>query len=267
MMHDTQPARDSGNDPVVIALADGDFDPTEVAVPWHTLRQAGFQVTFATARGTPAACDPLVLAGPFFGRLGATPANVALYRSLEADPAFRSPDRFDAINPQSIAALILPGGHAPGMRQYLEDVDLQAAVLRCFQANRLVGAICHGPVVLARTVDPATGHSVIHGRHVTALTKRLERLAYYLTFWRLGTYYRTYPAYVEDEITAVLADPAHFDRGPWMPSYDRPCVVQDGNLITARWPGDAQGFADALVVALRTGTCRRAGAILEVEKQ
>jgi hypothetical protein len=33
----------------------------------------------------------------------------------------------------------------------------------------------------------------------------MERSAYLLTFWKLGRYYRTYPAYVEDEVKAALA--------------------------------------------------------------
>ena len=33
---------------VLIPLPDKDFDVTEVAVPWKLLRDAGFQVVFAT---------------------------------------------------------------------------------------------------------------------------------------------------------------------------------------------------------------------------
>jgi hypothetical protein len=35
------------------------------------------------------------------------------------------------------------------------------------------------------------------------LPKYMERLAYLATAWRLGRYYRTYPAYVEDEVKAA----------------------------------------------------------------
>ena len=97
--HGNQTPSSAPRKAVVIALADRDFDPTEVAVPWQTLKNAGYAVVFATATGSPAACDPLVLAGPLFGQLGATKANVALYRQLEADPAFCAPIRYDAIAP------------------------------------------------------------------------------------------------------------------------------------------------------------------------
>jgi len=37
------------------------------------------------------------------------------------------------------------------------------------------------------------------------------------------------------------------ETGPLVPSYGNPFTVRDGNLLTARWPGDALAFADQLV--------------------
>ena len=73
-------------------------------------------------------------------------------------------------------ALHLPGGHAPGMVQYLECEVLQHKVAEFFVADKLVSAVCHGPVVLARTTDPRTGRSVLDGRRVTGWRFR-SRLA------------------------------------------------------------------------------------------
>jgi len=78
----------------------------------------------------------------------------------------------------------------------------------------------------------------------------MERSAYLATAWRLGRYYRTYPAYVEDEVRAALGDPdAQFERGPVTLSArgtaadDRPAfVVHDRNYVSSRWPGDAYLF-------------------------
>ena len=64
-----------------------------------------------------------------------------------------------------------------------------------FRAGKPVGAICHGVLVAARAVDPATGRSVLHGRRTTALTWALERKAWGVArctrFWD-ANYYRTY---------------------------------------------------------------------------
>jgi hypothetical protein len=103
--------------------------------------------------------------------------------------------------------------------------------------------------VLARTLDPATGRSVLADRRTTCLTKPMERGAYLATAWRLGRYYRTYPAYVEDEVVAALDDPSRFSRGPLglardtPGSDDRGFTVLDGSYLSARWPGDAHTFA------------------------
>jgi hypothetical protein len=99
-------------------------------------------------------------------------------------------------------------------------------------------------LVLARTIDPDTGRSVVYGRKLTGLTKLLERTGYYLTFRRLGDYYRTYPEYVEDETVKVLKERSDFIHGG---SIRKPFVVEDGNLITARYPEDAHLFAQILV--------------------
>ena len=93
------------------------------------------------------------------------------------------------------------------MRQYLGSAVLRDQVARFWALGRPVAAICHGVLVLARTRDPATGRSVLAGRRTTCLPKYMERAAYLATAWRLGRYYRTYPAYVQDEVTAALDDP------------------------------------------------------------
>lgn len=234
---------------VLIALPDRDFDPTEVVQPWSRIRKAGGEPVFATEHGEIASCDPKLLTGVIFGQLGALPENVALYHEAAGTPEFKKPLRWADVRTADYEALVLPGGHAQGMKQYLESTLLQSVALEFFRAGKPVAAICHGVIVLARTLDPRTGKSVIYNRRATALTKRLEGAAFAITFWKLGRYYRTYPEYVEDEVVRALGTQSQnlFQRGPLFASYKRPFWVQDGELITARWPGDASGFADALV--------------------
>jgi hypothetical protein len=78
----------------------------------------------------------------------------------------------------------------------------------------------------------------------------MERSAFMLTAWRLGRYYRTYPAYVEDEVKAALADADQFVRGARVLSERgtdtddaAAFVVQHDSYLSARWPGDAYLFA------------------------
>jgi len=239
---------------ILIPLPDRDFDTTEVAVPWRLLTHAGHEVIFATEAGATPACDPRLLTGVLFGQLGAAPEPKRFYADLTADPAFNSPLRWDALAASDFDALVLPGGHAPGMRQYLGSRLLQSKVAAFWSLRRPVAAICHGVLVLARSLDPTTGQSVLAHTRTTCLPKYMERTAYFLTAWRLGRYYRTYPAYVEDEVRAALTDPAHLIRGPrtltrrGTAEDDRGAfVVEDGPYVSARWPGDAYLFARRLL--------------------
>jgi putative intracellular protease/amidase len=245
---------------VLIPLPDRDFDVTEVAVPWRLVTQAGHDVIFATEHGgTAPQADPRLLDGVLFGKLGAEPEPAEWYRELEHDERFRQPVSWSTLDPSAYDGLILPGGHAPGMRQYLGAQELHEQVARYWTSGRPVGAICHGVLVLARATDPESGSSVLRGRETTCLPKYMERSAYWLTAWRLGRYYRTYPAYVEDEVVSALGDPTRFQRGPRVLSDrgtatdDAPAfVVEDGNYVSARWPGDAYLFAKRFLARLST---------------
>ena len=242
---------------VLCPLPDADFDVTEVAVPWKLLGRAGHEVVFATERGATPAADPKLLDGVIFGQLGADREPKAFYRELEATPGFQRPIAWADIDPSHYDGLLLAGGHAPGMRQYLGSEALQAKVLAFWNSGRPVAAICHGVLVLARTRD-ASGKSVLARRRTTCLPKYMERSAYMLTFWKLGKYYRTYPAYVEDEVKAALEDPTRqFERGPrtltarGTAEDERPAfVVEDGSYVSARWPGDAYLFARRFIARL-----------------
>ena len=240
-------------------LPDHDFDVTEVAVPWRLLVDAGHDVVFATETGTviPAA-DPKLLNGVIFGQLGAEAEPKRFYAELTRQESFRSPIAWHSIAPADFDGLILPGGHAPGMRQYLGSSVLQTAVADFWKLERAVGAICHGVLVLARTIDPHTQRCVLHNARTTCLPKYMERSAYFSTAWKLGKYYRTYPKYVEDEVRGALDAPdKQFVRGPRNLSKrgtltdDGPAfVVEDGRYISARWPGDAYLFARRFLTKL-----------------
>src|SRR5262249_27684100 len=152
--------------------------------------------------------------------------------------------------------LLLPGGHAQGMRPYLESTELRAKVRAFWQLERPVAAICHGVIVLARAVDPATGKSVLAKRRTTCLPKYMELAAYYSTFWKLGRYYRTYDVTVEDEVKAALDDPStQFERGPFdlgdpAKAKGKGFVVEDGRYVSGRWPGDAQLLGERFVALI-----------------
>lgn len=273
---------------VLIPLPRCDYDPTEVAVSWQILSQAGHAITFATPDGNIAQADPVMVDGiglDFWSRipglkhlklvgltLRADSRGRTAHSALVDDAAFRAPLRFAQIRSDDFDALLLPGGHAQGMREYLESATLQRVVAEFFDAEKPVAAVCHGVVLAARSISPHTRKSVLHGRKTTALTWKLERSAWLLTRyggrWWDRDYYRTYreqagePAgyrSVQAEVTRALARREDFlDIAANAPQYWRKAtglfrdspddpraafVVRDGNYVSARWPGDVHTFA------------------------
>ncbi|PZP10295.1 hypothetical protein BK643_26725 [Pseudomonas protegens] len=239
---------------ILILLPHADYDPSESSLPWQAARDAGFAAQFATPLGMPAYADSRLVSlgfGPLNPLLMTPAADLARYHAMTRDPAFCCPLPYAGVDPAAYEGLLIPGGHARGMRSLLESEEVRRIILAFFQADKPVAAVCHGPLALARCIDPASGRSVLHGRKVTALLAGpMELAAWLVTAPWLGRYYRTYDHSVEEEIKAALASPADFLPGPWLPRRDsaehpeRGFVVRDRNLLTARWPGDCHRFAN-----------------------
>jgi len=232
---------------ILMPLPDQDFDPTEAAIPWQACISRGWKVAFSTEHGDVAQGELLRLKGPLPGLLSASLKARAAYPEMTQDLAYQHPVPYAEIDPDRYQAILLPGGDTPPMRQYLESELLQRKVLQFWQRGKLIGAICHGMLVLARTIDPQTGRSVLYGHKVTALPKSLDRTGALLDSWLVKRGYLMYPRCVAEEVRACLEHPEDFSNGPGILV---PYAVSDGNLITSRWYYDAELFAERFAEAL-----------------
>ncbi len=214
-----------------------------------------------------------------------TPARKA-YAALEQDHNFTHPKTFADLKVSDYAGLLLPGGHAPRMVPYLENKQLQQFVAEFFETlddkgqHKPIAAVCHGVLLAARSISPTTNKSVLYGKKTTALTWKLESTAWFLSkflarFWD-PHYYRTYREEkgeklghwsVEKEVTRALESEADFIDVPKGTANfltktsglardrlhnDKPAwVVQDGNYLSARWPGDAHTLGLKFVQLLK----------------
>ena len=197
---------------VLVLLPARDFDPSETAVSWRVLVNAGHVVSFATPDGRPAAADDMMLTGRGLDPWGTIPLlrNLPLvgllmranrdarqaYGEMTADPNYVAPLRWDAVDATAFDALLLPGGHrARGMRDYLESEILQGHVAYFFDTEKPVAAICHGVLLAARSISKRTGRPILRGYQTTALTWAFENSAWSVAritrFWD-PNYYRTY---------------------------------------------------------------------------
>ena len=224
---------------VLMLLPARDFDPSEAAVSWQILSNAGHTIIFVTPDGKPAAADDMMLSGEGLDLWGTIPllrrlplvgllmrANRAArnaYAAMIADRNYAAPLRWEAVDASAFDGLLLPGGHrARGMREYLESETLQRCVVSFFDEQKPVAAICHGVLLAARSISPKTGRSVLHGYKTTALTWALENSAWKVArvtrFWD-PNYYRTYlekagepDGYmsVQQEVSRALANEVDF---------------------------------------------------------
>jgi putative intracellular protease/amidase len=241
----------------VLIPAYKDFDPTEIAIPWKLMTEYGkspthpglIRITFTTIDGQPAECDPLVLKGPIFGFFGASKEAKKAYEEMLTSKEFLQPLKWEDTDLDAYDGVWLGGGHAKGVREYLDSKVLQSKLARYMpktkagaEDSRVLAAICHGPVLLSRSIDDSTGKSVLAGRKTSCLPYHMERDAYNLTRFHLGDYYRTYPTYVQHEVEASGA--REVSVGPktimarLLGKVNIPYTVEDGesNYVYARWP-------------------------------
>ncbi|PSR77755.1 ThiJ/PfpI family protein [Coniella lustricola] len=238
-------------------MADYGHEPTEAAVPYTAFKKAGFDVSFATEKGLAPACDKLLLEGLTQKFLGASKAVIVQYNSMIASAECQTPLAWSSptFGLAAFDLVYVPGGHDKAVQQILDSADLHGHLAKYFPLTRkqqprpkAIAAICHGPLVLANSINPDTGKSVLYGCKTTALPAGFEKVAYWGTRLWLGDYYKTYGHGSEDveaSVKKVLRDKSQF-QASLLPL---PFVVEDStyHYISARFPGDIGLFSQKVV--------------------
>ncbi len=243
---------------ILIPMPSYGADPTEIAIPWKMLKEEGFDIRFITPDGKLGRVDNVMLSGKSLGILktvlSARADSVNACQEMELSEEFCNPIKYQAVQANDFDALYLPGGHDKGVREYLESKILQRLVVDFFQQGKPVAAVCHGVVLVARSIDPLTKQSVIHNYKTTALLQSQELTAYNLTRLWLKDYYLTYPEItVQKEVTEALSNSEQFIEGPTpifrddMKHLERGFTVKDGHYLSARWPGDIYNLSTEFI--------------------
>jgi len=237
---------------VLIPVPTIHFDPSEVTIPWKIFSSNNVSVSFATPDGGSASCDEIMLTGKGLGLLSgilACSEEVRQnYEDMIKSTEYLNPRSWKDCKVDDFDCILLPGGHDKGCREYLESTVLQELICQFFEQDKLVGAVCHGVLLVGRS-KRSDGKSVLFGRKTTSLLAQQELAAYRLTCLWMGDYYLTYPITVEDELRPMLENPSDFIPGK-SPGITRDKmddytakrlnnhIVRDGNYVSARWPGD-----------------------------
>lgn len=199
----------------------GFFFP-EIAHPFEALDQAGVAVEFASPAGGKPPEDGF-------------DADDAVQTAFLDSKAYRRLSRsrnLSAVDVLDYDAIFIPGGLGP-MVDITGNPEVQAAVIRAWNAGMIVSAVCHGPsAFVGVTLDD--GKPLVQGRHLTSFSTAEE------------------DGYADQDVpfdleTALRAEGALFEATtPWQPK-----VVVDGRLITGQNPQSGSLVGDALVDALK----------------
>ena len=201
--------------------ATGYFFP-EVAHPVEVFDHAGIAVEYAS---------PLGGAIPEDGYDANDPAQLA-FRNSAALRRLNHSRKLSEVDVRDYDAIFFPGGLGP-MVDIAKDPDVKQAVLRAWEAGKIVAAVCHGPAAFLG-VQLKDGTPLVHGRKLTSFSNAEEA----------GYAQADVPFNLEDALRAEGAEYAAADV--WQEK-----VVVDGRLMTGQNPASGGPLAREIVKALQ----------------
>jgi len=203
----------------------------EFAAPYYIFKDAGASITIASPKGGQPPVDPKSEEEGFLSAYTKRFAEDAdaqkrLSESIKLDEALKDHSKFDA--------LFYPGGHGPlwDLTNNPKSIEL---IQSFWNADKPVGAVCHGPCVLINAKN-AKGAPLVKGKRLTAFTNS-EEDAVGLT--------KEVPFSLQNELTDKGADFSVV--GDWTPH-----VVVHGKLVTGQNPQSSEQTAKEIV---RIVTC------------
>ncbi|WDE08862.1 type 1 glutamine amidotransferase domain-containing protein [Thalassomonas viridans] len=132
----------------------------EVATPYYTLREAGYEVVMASLKGGDAPIDLLSMQAPF------TTANTDKFlNDAVAMQALKNTNKLSDLNVNDFDALFVPGGY--GLLWDLASDSFTIKMIEDFYAdNKPVAMVCHAPAIL-RDAKKRNGEPLVKGLTVT----------------------------------------------------------------------------------------------------
>ncbi|MDQ0594102.1 putative intracellular protease/amidase [Chryseobacterium ginsenosidimutans] len=195
---------------------------SEVAHPYAEFEKAGYQIDFASLTGESPFLDALNLADD--------PDNLK-FLTGKGWENMHNATKLSNVDLNSYDAVFVPGGLAP-MVDMPEADELKKVIAEFYESNRIVGAVCHGPVSLLN-VKLSDGSYLINGKNITSFTTEEE-----------DNYAR--PDVPFDLQTALTEQGAIFHAAePWSAN-----SITDGNLVTGQNPASAKGVGEKIVALL-----------------
>eukprot|EP01097_Dermamoeba_algensis_P010269 TRINITY_DN7510_c0_g1_i1.p1 TRINITY_DN7510_c0_g1~~TRINITY_DN7510_c0_g1_i1.p1 ORF type:complete len:291 (+),score=66.52 TRINITY_DN7510_c0_g1_i1:179-1051(+) len=204
----------------------------------ESLLDAGYDLTFTSAKGTEPHLDPMSDKYVWYlGNVSLFNRHKELLEKLKIEKNFSSPQLFSSFTEQDLEkfdAVFIPGGHAP-MMDLTNNQDLGKIILHFHEKNKPIATICHGPAALlsARLVK---GDWIFRDYAMTCYSNREEKINQ-LMWWDLVD------EKLEDQLTAAGGKVR--TNWPMVPH-----VVCDRELITGQGPSSVPAFSDQFLKTL-----------------
>lgn len=199
----------------------------ELAQPYAVFHDAGCEIVLSSVKGGTAPIDPMSLEDQWV-----SPVGQEFMKDAQAQAAIAATVKVDALNAGDFDAVFVVGG-AGGAWDFPGNTALVAFIEAIDRKGGVIGAICHGSVVLAE-VKGGDGQALVRGRPVTSVSNAEEELVGF------------------DKIVPILPEEAlkracglYMAAPPFAAN-----VVQDGDLFTGQNPASAPGLAQAMLARL-----------------
>jgi putative intracellular protease/amidase len=200
----------------------------ELATPYYALADKDIEVVIASPLGGKTPIVPSSL-----GDDDNRAPNVARFmQDIAAMNKLNNAVKFGDIDSKQFDGIFLAGGHGT-MFDLPNDYNLARILSAMFDANKTIGAACHGPAGLV-SAKRADGKSILFGKKVNGFTNSEEE--------KVGLT-SIVPFLLESKMTelgGIYENAADFAEH----------AVQDGNLITGQNPASAAKVAALFTQAL-----------------
>lgn len=198
----------------------------ELAAPYYTFKEAGFDVVIASIAGGPVPIDGGSISGDFFTE----PAKKFMHDGAAFGELSHSKKLAD-IAVSELDAIFFTGGHGVVV-DYAGNSVVKSAIETLYGAGKVVAAVCHGPVCLEQCVK-SDGTPLVQGLNVTGFSCSEEAAVSYTVPWVIENKFKE--------------QGGNYSKGGDWTSH----IQIAGNLLTGQNPQSSEALAAAVVEALK----------------
>lgn len=200
----------------------------ELAVPYLSMVDAGFEVEIASPLGGPVPFDPSSVKS----RGGDDPVLERFFADEVAQGKVADTLAIAGAKVDDFDAIMFPGGHGT-MWDLPNNSEVTRIVEEAYRSDKIIGAVCHGIAGLVSAKRP-DGRSILHGRRVNSFTNE-EEIAAGLD--------DVVPFKLESRVRELGG---HFEKA----GNFQPFAVRDGKLITGQNPASSALVAEYVIESL-----------------